>query len=155
MSAPMADEPSGSPAGMRRAPNRLPLWLTVIVILGALGVISLAFGALFFPKTLLASGQQMNAAARVWARYAAAYSAALSISMVVLLAVRARWLLAGVLVQAAFAELLLAVVGVTDRRWDQIGADIVLAVAFIACASHLFGGPAWRPGAWREPAPPG
>lgn len=48
----------------------LPWWLAAILVLGALGVLSLAYGALLAPKTLLGAGQHMNGAARVWARYA-------------------------------------------------------------------------------------
>lgn len=114
-----------------------PSWVVAAVVLGALGVASLAFGALFFPKTLLTSGQHMTDAARVWARYAAAYSFALSITMLAFLAISANRALAGVLTQAAFAEVLLAVVAAVDRRWEQIPANVVLIAIFAACASRL------------------
>lgn len=128
----------------------MPRWLPAVVVIGALGVASLAFGALFFPRTLLASSEHMNGAATGWARYAAAYSAALAASLLFLLAVGARRLLGAVLVQAAFVELLLALVGIANRRWEQIGADIVLIVAFVVCASVLLRQPVWRLTTWRE-----
>jgi hypothetical protein len=118
-------------------------------VVGALGVASLAFGALFFPKTLLASGQHMTAAAKVWARYAAAYSIALSLTMLTFLAVGATRALAGVLAQAALAELLLAVVAAIDKRWEQVPANLVLIALFIACGSSLRGQRLWRLAAWR------
>jgi hypothetical protein len=121
-----------------------------VVIVCALGVGSLAFGALFAPQTLLASGQHMTEAARVYARYAAAYSAALCLAILFLLALRTRRLLAGVLLQATLAELLLVIVAVANKRWEQIPADIILAVAFAACASALLGQPLWHLSAWRE-----
>jgi len=131
-------------------PPRLPRWLPPIVILGALGVGSLAFGALFAPQTLLASGQHMTHAARVWSRYAAAYSLTLCLTLLFLLAIRARRLLAGVLVQATLAELLLAIVAVANKRWEQIPADILLAAAFVVSAYVLFGQPFWHLAAWRD-----
>jgi hypothetical protein len=71
----------------------------------------------------------VNAAARVWARYAAAYHVVLGLALLALLAllaIRARQILVGTLVQAAFAEVLLAVVAIADHRWEQIPADIGL-----------------------------
>lgn len=63
----------------RAAPTlaRYPRWVAAVVIVGALGVMSLAYAGLFSPSTLLAAGQHMNEAAKDWARYAAAYSASL------------------------------------------------------------------------------
>lgn len=134
-------------AGASRNP---PWWVTAIVIIGALGVLSLAYGALVSPTTLLASGQHMNSAAHVWARYAAAYSLSLGLALLALAAIRARRILAGVLVQAALAELLLGVVGAADHRWEQVAADVILLAAFLLCASRLFGQPPWRLAAWQD-----
>jgi hypothetical protein len=128
----------------------LPRWMSVIVILGALGVLSLAYGAIFAPANLLESGQHMNDAAHVWARYAAAYSVALGLTLLALTAVRAGRTLAGVLVQAALAEVLLGVVGIVDKRWEQVGADVVLVAVFLLGASRLLRGSPWRPSAWRD-----
>jgi hypothetical protein len=127
-----------------------PWWVTAIVIIGALGVLSLTVGALFGGQTVLAAGQHMNAAAHAWARYAAAYNVALGLALLALLAIRARRILAGTLVQAAFAEVLLAVVAIVDHRWEQIPADIILLAAFLLAASRLFGQPPWRAAAWRD-----
>jgi hypothetical protein len=92
----------------------------------------------------------MNAAAHAWARYAAAYNVALGVALLALLAIGARRILAGTLVQAAFAEVLLAVVAITDHRWEQIPADIILLAAFLLSASRLFGQPPWQAAAWRD-----
>lgn len=136
------------PSGQRWPPR----WLPPLVLFGALGVVSLAVGALFAPQTLLASGQHVTDAVRVWARYAAAYSLGLSLALVGLLALRSWRILAGVLMQAAGVELLLAVVAIANRRWEQIPADIVLVVVFVTCASRLFGQPAWHRAAWNDHA---
>jgi len=115
-----------------------------------MGVLSLTVGALFGPQTVLAPGQHVNSAAHAWARYAAAYSTTLGLALLALLAIRARRILAGVLVQAAFAEVLLAVVAIIDHRWEQIPADIILLTAFVLAANRLFGQPLWRAAAWRD-----
>ncbi|HZT96911.1 MAG TPA: hypothetical protein VFB34_08750 [Chloroflexota bacterium] len=146
----MSDRTSNVSPPAAPVPARLPRWLPPVVILGALGVGSLAFGALFAPQTLLASGQHMTEAARVWSRYAAAYSFTLCLTILFLLAIRARRLLAGVLVQATFAELILVIVAIANKRWEQIPADIVLAVVFVASAFVLFGQPVWHLAAWRD-----
>lgn len=136
----------------QRAPHAFPWWVVFLIVLGALGVASLAIGALFAPQTLLSSGQPMTEAVRVWARYAAAYSVALSLTLLALLAVRARRILAGVLLQAAFAEFLLAIVAIVNQRWEQIPADILLAAVFVICAGRLFGQAPWHAAVWREPS---
>ena len=134
-----------------QAPSRtLPWWMTTILILGALGVLSLAYGALVSPQTLLGAGQQMNAAAHVWARYAAAYALALGLTLLALIAARAGRVLAGILVQAALAEVLLGVVGIVDRRWEQVAADVILVAVFLLGASRLIGQPLWRAAAWQD-----
>jgi hypothetical protein len=60
-----------------------------------------------------------------------------------------------VLVQAALAELLLGVVGIVDRRWEQVAADVILVAVFVWCASWLFARPPWRVAAWRDHGRPG
>ena len=132
------------------APRTMPWWMTTILVLGALGVLSLAYGALISPQTLLGAGQHMNDAAHVWARYAAAYALALGLTLLALIAVRAGRMLAVVLVHAALAELLLGVVGIVDGRWEQVAADVVLIAVFLLAASRLLGQPLWRLATWQD-----
>ena len=100
-------------------------------------MLSLAYAALFAPATMLATGQHSTAGAQVWARYAAAYNIALGAALLVPLVIGAWRVLAGTLIQAAFAETLLGVVGITDHRWEQVAADIILVAAFLVCARRL------------------
>jgi hypothetical protein len=118
---------------------RPPLWVSALVIIGALGVASLTYGALFGPQTILGHGQQMNAAARVWAHYAAAYNLPLAIALVTFLAMRAYRMLTGTLIQAVGAEVLLAIAGAANHRWEQIPADVVIIAGFILVAWKLRG----------------
>ena len=130
---------SASPPPAGHPPSdRQPLWLYVVVIIGALGVLSLAYSALFSPATMLTSGQQLSISARTWAHYSAPTSSR-SVSPC-----SCRWrstpggCSTGILVQAAFAEVMLGVVAIaTHRWWDQVAADVVLIAAFLLCARWL------------------
>lgn len=125
-------------AGGRSAPaQRQPWWLYAGIIVGAVGVASLAYGALIDPATILGAGQQVTSATRVYARYAAAYDLALAAALVVPLVTRSWRILAGTLLQAVFAEFLLAIVGITDHRWEQVPADIALIAIFALGARRL------------------
>lgn len=116
---------------------RQPWWLYAGIIVGALGVASLAYGALTDPQTILSAGQQVTSATRTYARYAAAYDIALAAALVVPLITRSWRIQAGMLLQAVFAEFLLATVGIVDQRWEQIPADIALIAIFALCARRL------------------
>lgn len=135
---PASPRPLGVTARSRAsAAGGQPLWLYLVVIIGALGVLSLAYSALFSPATMLTSGQQLSDSARTWAHYSAPYIIALGAALLVPLAIRAWRVLTGILVQAAFAEVMLGIVGIATHRWDQVAADVVLIVAFLLCARRL------------------
>lgn len=135
---PASPRPLGVTADSRAsAAGGQPLWLYLVVIIGALGVLSLAYSALFSPATMLTSGQQLSDSARTWAHYSAPYIIALGAALLVPLAIRAWRVLTGILVQAAFAEVMLGIVGIATHRWDQVAADVVLIVAFLLCARRL------------------
>jgi hypothetical protein len=126
-----------TPLWPRQPALRQPWWLFAGVIIGALGVASLACGALASPATILGAGQQVTGATRVYARYAAAYDFALAAALVVPLFTRSWRVLSGILMQAVFAECLLAIVGIVDHRWEQVPADIALIAIFAICARRL------------------
>jgi hypothetical protein len=123
--------PRSVPAG------RQPWWLYAGVIVGALGVASLAYGALVSPATILGAGEHVTGATRVYARYAAAYDIALAAVLVMPLITRSWRVLTGTLMQAVFAEFLLGIVGIVDHRWEQVPADILLIAIFACCARRL------------------
>ena len=117
--------------------QRQPWWLYAGIIIGALGVASLAYGALIDPTTILGAGHQVTSATRIYARYAAAYDFALVAALVMPLVTRSWRIQAGMLLQALFAEFLLAIVGIVDHRWEQVPADIALIAIFGLCARRL------------------
>lgn len=135
---PASPKPGGVTTASRASgAGRQPLWLYAVVIIGALGVLSLAYSALFSPATMLTSGQQISDSARTWAHYSAPYIIALGVALLVPLAISAWRVLTGILVQAAFAEVMLGIVGIATHRWDQVAADVVLIAAFLLCARWL------------------
>ena len=88
------------------AADRQPLWLYLVVIIGALGVLP-RLQRVVLAATMLTSGQQLSDSARTWAHYSAPYIIALGAALLVPLAIRAWRVLTGILVQAAFAEVML------------------------------------------------
>src|SRR5689334_16543503 len=84
--------------------EHIPLWVTIVVILGALLT---ATGAIIskVDPTLLTNGSPMTDAARVYADYLFARNLPLAIMLLFLLAVKARHMLAGFMVLTAFIQL--------------------------------------------------
>src|SRR5437870_11315611 len=82
----------------------IPLWVTIVVILGALLT---ATGAIIskVDPTLLTNGSPMTDAARVYADYLFARNLPLAVMLLFLLAVKARRMLAGFMVLTALIRL--------------------------------------------------
>src|SRR5689334_8965161 len=95
----------GEPSAQRATDARIPVWIAVIVIIGA--ALSLA-GALLskVDPTLLTNNSPMNDAARVYADYTFARDLALAIMLLFLLIVRARRMLAGFMVLVALIQII-------------------------------------------------
>src|SRR5690348_16577067 len=77
--------------------DRFPWWVSVIVLLGAA---LLAGGAIISqtdPKMLLSSGEQMTGAVKVYADYTFSRDIVLALGLLVLLALHARRMLAGLM----------------------------------------------------------
>src|SRR5215471_21326280 len=83
---------------------RFPLWVSVVVILGALLILAGAVISKVDP-TLLTNGSPMTEAARVYADYLFARNLPLAIMLLFLLLVKARRMLAGFMVLTAFIQL--------------------------------------------------
>ena len=83
---------------------RFPLWVSIVVILGALLILAGAVISKVDP-TLLTNGSPMTVAARVYADYLFARNLALAVMLFFLLAIRARRMLAGFMVLVAFIQL--------------------------------------------------
>ncbi|BCL78606.1 hypothetical protein ccbrp13_10710 [Ktedonobacteria bacterium brp13] len=128
----------------------IPLWVSIIVILGALLSITGAVISKVEPA-LLTNGSPTTAAVQVYADYMFARSLSLTVMLLFLLAVRARRMLAGFMV-------LIAVIQIVDIGDDLargafllVPGLLVFAVLFLIGAWRLFGQAIWRIDTWRDP----
>jgi hypothetical protein len=137
------------------ASTALPWWVTTIVLLGVALTAAGAILALVHPASLLSPGEQMNQAARVYAHYLVARNLAVAILLGVLLALRARRMLAGLLVLTALIQLLDAGLDAATGRWALVPGLLVLTAAFLVGAARLCGQALWQVGTWQDtPTPP-
>ncbi|HEX4203454.1 MAG TPA: hypothetical protein VHZ51_04505 [Ktedonobacteraceae bacterium] len=128
---------------------RFPLWVSIVVILGALLSLTGAVISKVNP-TLLASGGPMTETARVYADYMFARSLALAVMLLFLLAVRSRRMLAGFMVLIALIQLVDGVDDLVRGAFLLVPGLLVFALVFLAGAWRLFRQAPWRLDAWRE-----
>jgi hypothetical protein len=128
---------------------RFPLWVSIVVILGALLILAGAVISKVDP-TLLTNGSPMTEAARVYADYVFARNLALAMMLFFLLAIRARRMLAGFMVLVAFIQLVDSVNDLARGDWLLIPDLLVFATLFLLGARRLFGQAVWHLDAWHE-----
>jgi hypothetical protein len=128
---------------------RIPLWVSIVVILGALLT---ATGAVIskVDPTLLTNGSPMTDAARVYADYLFARNLSLAVMLLLLLALRARRMLAGFMVLIALIQLVDVIDDLARGAFLLVPGLLVFAVVFLVGASRLFGQAVWHVDAWRE-----
>jgi hypothetical protein len=147
--------PTSDPASPATSPA-LPRWAVTIVLLGVALTTAGGLIALVHPTLLLSPGEQMTQAAGVYADYLVARNLALAALLAALLAMRARRMLAGLLVLAALTQLLDAVLDGATGRWALLPGLLVLTTLFLISAARLSGQAFWKATAWRDtPTPPG
>lgn len=132
-----------SPAATTRT---LPWWLTVIVIIGALLTATGAVLAIF------ASGEHLNAAGHNYADYFITRNLAVAVMLLVTLALRARRVLAALMILTALIQFLDAVTAIATARLGLVPIDLIFAAVFTFGAACLSGS---RPWAQRRHSEPG
>jgi hypothetical protein len=127
----------------------IPLWISIVVILGALLT---ATGAIIskVDPTLLTNGSQMTGAAQVYADYMFARNLPLAIMLLFLLAVKARHMLAGFMVLTAFIQIVDVINDLARGALLLIPGLLIFAAVFMIGAWQLFGQAIWHVDAWRE-----
>lgn len=140
-----------SNARTSRSVTHIPVWVAIVVILGAL--LSL-IGAIIskVDPTLLTNGSPMTEAARVYADYMFARSLSLAIMLLFLLALRARYMLAGFMMLVALIQIIDVIDDLARGAFLLAPGLLVFAIVFLVGAWQLFGQPLWRADAWRKPA---
>ena len=129
---------------------RIPLWVSIVVILGALLT---AAGAVIskLDPTLLTNGSPMTDAARVYADYMFARNLPLAVMLLLLVALRAPRMLAGFMVLTALIQLVDVINDLARGAFLLVPGLLVFAAVFLVGASRLFGQAVWRVDTWREP----
>ena len=128
---------------------RFPLWVSIVVILGALLTITGAVISKVDP-TLLTNGSPMTDAARIYADYMFARNLSLALMLLLLLAVRARRMLAGFMVLIALIQIVDVVDDLTRGAFLLVPGLLVFAIVFLLGAGRLFGQAVWHVDAWRD-----
>ena len=127
----------------------IPLWVSIVVILGALLT---ATGAIIskVDPTLLTNGSPMTDAARVYADYLFARNLPLAVMLLFLLAVKARHMLAGFMVLTALIQLVDVINDLARGAFLLVPGLLIFAAVFLIGAWQLFGQAFWHVDAWRE-----
>ena len=127
----------------------IPVWIAILVILGALLTATGAIISKVDPM-LLTSGSPMTDAARVYADYMFARNIPLAIMLLFLLAVKARRMLAGFMVLTAFIQLVDVINDLARGEFLLVPGLLIFASLFLIGAWQLFGQAIWHIDAWRE-----
>ena len=127
----------------------IPLWVSIVVIVGAL---LSAVGAVIskVDPMLLTNGNPITDATRVYADYMFARSLALAGMLLFLLALRARHMLAGFMVLIALIQIVDVIDDLARGAFLLAPGLLVFAIIFLLGAWRLFGRGIWRVDAWRD-----
>lgn len=136
---PPADRASAAPT----ARSVVAGWLVgLVVVLGALINALVGLLSFFAPTTFLTvighRGEPLTEGVRIFAAYTGARDLAVAVALAVLLAMRSRRVLPGLLATVAAANALDGVAALAFRRWAQVPGSFVFALAFVAAAIWLF-----------------
>jgi hypothetical protein len=130
-----------------RSVVRIPLWVSIVMILGA---VLTATGAVIskVDPTILTNGDSMTGAARVYADYMFARNLTLAVLLLLLLASRARRMLAGFMVLTALIQFVDGIDDLARGAFLLVPGLLVFAIVFLVGASRLFGQAVWHVDAW-------
>jgi hypothetical protein len=127
-----------------------PLWLRIVVIIGAALLTAGAFISLLKPALLVSPHIEISAAARVYASYTFSRDLALAIMLVTALLVRARATLNSLMLLVGLIQILDAIADCLDHRWIIVPGVLVIGAVFLLGAASLSGSPFWKIQAWKH-----
>lgn len=148
----MTNSSRSSQTGNPKTPplgGHFPVWVFIVVILGAF---LLLVGAVIskVDPTLLTNGGVITEPARVYADYTFARNLPLAVMLLLLLVVRARRMLVGLMVLLALIQLVDGVNDLVRGAVLLVPGVFVFALVFLLGARRLFGQEFWRVTTWRE-----
>ena len=126
----------------------LPLWVQAVVVLGAALMAMGAVIALVHPGMLVAPGEEINGAVRVYAGYLVSRNFALAAFLLLSLGLRARGMLNSLVLLTACIQILDAGIDGFEGRWAIVPGVVVFGVMFLVVSARLCGYPFWRAAAW-------
>jgi hypothetical protein len=139
---PAATGPPGGPESASTSP--WSWWLVTLVILGALLT---ATGAV---QALLPASGHLSTAGQNYAEYFATRNLAMAALLLIMLALRARRVLAGLMILTALIQTLDAITATATGRLGLVPIDLIFTAAFLIGAARLSPHPVWRAVTWRE-----
>ena len=127
---------------------RIPLWVSIVVILGAALTATGAVISKVDPP-ILTNGGPITEAARVYADYLLARNLPLALMLLLLLATKARRMLAGFMVLTGLIQIVDVINDLTRGDYLLAPGLLVFAIVFLLGAWRLFGQAIWNVDAWR------
>src|SRR5215468_162111 len=113
----------------------------IVVVLGAVLMGAAGLASIFAPQVFLSAvgvgGVPINAGTEIFASYTGARDLALAVMLVILVAVRSRRVLAGLVVATALANALDCALDLVAQRWPAAPGPFLLAVLYLAVAVWL------------------
>jgi hypothetical protein len=146
---PNQDIPASAPLSVPGS-SALPLWVCIVVVLGALLMAMGAGIALVHPAILVSPHDEINGAVRVYAGYLVSRNFALAVLLLVSVCLRARGMLYSLVLLTACIQILDAAVDCWEGRWAVVPGVLVFGVLFFAASARLSGCPFWRTEAWKQ-----
>jgi hypothetical protein len=128
----------------------LPVWIVLVVTLGALLMAVGAVLALVHPSMLVSPHDEINAAVRVYAGYLVSRNMAIALVLVLLLLLRAKRALSHLMILVALIQIFDGVLDCVEGRWMIAPGVLLFGVIFLVAATRLSGYPFWRSSAWRQ-----
>ena len=127
----------------------IPLWVSIVVILGVLLTTTGAVISKVDP-TLLTNGSTITEATRVYADYMFARSLSLAAILLFLLTVKARRMLAAFMILIALIQIVDVIDDLARGALLLVPGLLVFAIVFLVGAWQLFGQAIWHVNVWRN-----
>lgn len=126
----------------------VPVWVNVVVVLGAVLMGLGAVIALLKPEILVGPHAEITEAVRIYAGYLTARNLTLAVMLLVLLAMGARRALGNLVAVVGLIQVMDCIVDCAEARWTVAPGVLVLGVALLIAAAKLSGSAFWRRSAW-------
>jgi hypothetical protein len=132
----------------RRMPTKIPVWVTAILLLGALLLAAGGVIALVNPRMLASPNDAITAAVRVYAGYLASRNFVLALMLFAAIANRARLLMHSLAVIVGLIQIADVIFEAVEGRWLVVPGVLILGLLFFLAASQISGAPFWKREAW-------